>query len=464
MKKTNTEEVTKLITQAINFKQEGDLISAELNLKKALKIEPDNFIILNNLGNIYSTKNELKKAKIFFSRAINIKEDYSNAIFNLALINEEMGNKTIAVKLYKDAIKYDPNNLGFYYNLSRIDETFFNNKNIVNIKKILKNEKNSNFNKSSGLFILAQDQRRKVDLKKEFKYLTEAHKYFHFSNEKINNQISFYWIRLMPKIIKRFNFSSDGKTSKKIKPIFIMGLPRSGSSLVESILSSGKKILPNGGETAIINRVFIDDNRDFFSKKKFLESNQKLIINKNSFAQKVINQYELLNLLDKNEENIFTDKSLENFFFIELIVKLFPYSKIVICKRNIFQIIMSMYQNFLPKITWSHSIDNILEYIDNYLKIIDSFKKKHPDKIYTIELDELTKNPVNLSKDLFNFCNLEWDPKCLEFYKRDDLVSKTASNQQVRSKIFNNNTKKYVAYKEFFHPYLNKYEWLKGIL
>jgi len=325
MKKTNTEEVTKLITQAINFKQEGDLISAELNLKKALKIEPDNFIILNNLGNIYSTKNELKKAKIFFSRAINIKEDYSNAIFNLALINEEMGNKTIAVKLYKDAIKYDPNNLGFYYNLSRIDETFFNNKNIVNIKKILKNEKNSNFNKSSGLFILAQDQRRKVDLKKEFKYLTEAHKYFHFSNEKINNQISFYWIRLMPKIIKRFNFSSDGKTSKKIKPIFIMGLPRSGSSLVESILSSGKKILPNGGETAIINRVFIDDNRDFFSKKKFLESNQKLIINKNSFAQKVINQYELLNLLDKNEENIFTDKSLENFFFIEFIVKLFPY-------------------------------------------------------------------------------------------------------------------------------------------
>ena len=464
MKEINTKEVTKLITQALKFRQEDDLISAKLNLKKALKIEPDNFIILNNLGNTYSTKNELKKAKNFFSRAINIKQDYSNAIFNLALINEEMGNKTIAVKLYKDAIKYDPNNLGFYYNLSRIDETFFNNKNIDNIQKILKNKKNSDFNKSSGLFILAQDQRMKVDLKKEFKYLTEAHKYFHFSNEKINNQISFYWIRLMPKIIKRFNFLPNRKTSKIIKPIFIMGLPRSGSSLVESILSSGKKIIPNGGETAIINRVFIDDNRDFFSKKKFLESNQKLIINEKSFAQKVINQYELLNLLDKNEENIFTDKSLENFFFIELIVKLFPYSKIVICKRNIFQIIISMYQNFLPKITWSHSIDNILEYIDNYLKIIDSFKKKHPGKIYTIELDELTRNSVNLSKDLFNFCNLEWDPKCLEFYKRDDLVSKTASNQQVRSQIFNNNTKKYIAYKEFFHPYLNKYDWLKGIL
>jgi len=464
MKEIKIKKVNKFITQALNFKQVGDLVNAEFNLKRALKIDPNNFIVLNNLGNIYSSKNELNKAKDFFLRAIDIKQNYSNAVFNLALINEEMGNKNVAVELYKNAIKYEPSNLSFYYNLSRIDESFFNNNNISNIQKILKNEKNSNFNKSSGFFILAKDQRIKRDLKKEFKYLTEAHKYFHFSNEKVNNQISFYWIRLIPKIIKKFRFSSERKVLKKIKPIFIMGLPRSGSTLVESILCSGKKTIPNGGETAIINRAFLDDNKVFFAEKKFLENNENLEINENSFIQKVINQYQLINLLQKNEENIFTDKSLENFFYIELIVKLFPYSKIVICKRNIFQIIMSMYQNFLPKITWSHSIDNILEYIDNYLKIIDSFKKKYPDKIHIVELDELTKDPINTSKDLFKFCNLEWDQKCLEFYKREDLVSKTASNQQVRKKLFNNNAKKYNPYKEFFYPYLNKYEWLKEVL
>jgi len=464
MKEINIKKVAQLIEQAHNFKQKGDLINAELNLKKALKIEPGNFIVLNNLGNIYSTKNEQKKAKDFFLRAIDIKQNYSNAIFNLALINQEMGNKNEAIELYKNAIKYDTNNLGFYYNLSRVDNGFFNKENITKIKKILLNEKISNFNKSSGFFILAEDQRIKKDLKREFKYLTEAHKYFHISNEKVNNQISFYWIRLMPKLIKKLNFSSKSKITKKIKPIFIMGLPRSGSTLIESILCSGKKIIPNGGETSIINRVFLDDNKNFFTQKKFLENNEKLKINEISFIDKTFNQYKLLNLLDKNDENIFTDKSLENFFFIELIVKLFPCSRIIICKRNIFQIIMSMYQNFLSKITWSHSIDNILEYIDNYLKIVDDFKKKYPNKIYTVELDGLIKNPVNISKDLFNFCNLEWDQKCLEFYKRNDLVSKTASNQQVRKQLFKNNTKKYIAYKEFFHPYLNKYEWLKEVL
>ena len=457
-------ETNKLITEASSLKQEGDLINAEINLKKALELDPNNFTALNNIGNIYSAKNDPKKAKIFFSKAVKIKPDYSNAIFNLALVNEEIGNKEEAIKLYKKAINCDPENLGFYYNLSRLDKACFGSAKIESIKKILKHKENSNFSKSSGFFILAEDERRKINLKKEFKYLVEAHKYFHFSNEKINNQVSFYWIRLMPQIIKKFIFSNKQKISKKIKPIFITGLPRSGSTLIESILCSGKKIIPNGGETAIINRVFLEDNKKFFSEKKFLNEHEKLIIDENSFVKKVLDQYQSINLLGKNEDNVFTDKSLENFFYIELVIKLFPNSKIVICQRNIFQIITSIYQNFLPKIQWSHSIDNILEYIDNYLKIIEKFKKKYPDKIYMIQLEELTKNPIDISKDLFKFCNLEWDGKCLEFYTRDDLVSKTASNQQVRNKIFNSDQKKYAAYKEFFIPYLKKYEWLKEIL
>ena len=463
MRENSNKENTKLIAQALNFKQQGSLINAEYNLKKVLKDEPGNFIALNNLGSIYLAKNDLKKAKKFFSKAIDIKKDYSTAMFNLAKINDEMGKKNEAIRLYKNAIKHDPNNLGFYYSLSRVDENFYVVDNIEHIKKILI-KKISNFNKSSGFFILAHDERRKKNLEKEFKYLNEAHKHFHFSNEKINNQISFYWIRLMPKVIEKFDFSFEKKKLKKIKPIFIMGLPRSGSTLVESIICSGKKIIPNGGETAILNRIFIDNNKKFFSEKQFLDSHKKLEINETLFVQNTINHYKKLNLLNKNENNVFTDKSLENFFYIELIIKFFPDSKIVICKRNIFEIIISIYQNFLPKITWSHSLDNILEYIDNYLTITNSFKKKYSNKIHFIELEELTREPVKLSKNLFNFCNLEWDKKCLEFYKRDDLVTKTASNQQIRNKIFNNDPKKYKAYKQFLSTYSNKYEWLKEVM
>ena len=461
MKKIHSEKIAQLFTKSLEFKNIGDLVKSENTLKRVLKLEPNNSIALNNLGNIYSQRNDLNKAIIFYSKAVSIKKDYSNAIFNLALTSEEIGKKNDAIKLYKNAIRYDPDNLGFYHNLSRIDETIFLVKSINLIKKILKNKDCSNFNKSSGFFILAYDQRRKRNIKKEIEYLIQAHKFFLYSNEKIHNQISFFWIRLMPKIIKKFDFELE-HTQKQIKPIFIVGLPRSGSTLIESILCSGKKIIPNGGETAIIHRTFMDVSKNFFVQKKFLIDGEKLNINEKSFVKKANDQYKLLNLT--NKDNVFTDKSLENFFYIELIIKFFPNSKIIICKRNILQIIISIYQNFLPKIKWSHSIDNIVEYIDNYFKIIDNFEKEYPNKMHIVELEKLIKNPINSSKDLFNFCNLEWDKKCLEFYKRDDLISKTASNVQVRSKIFSADQKKNIAYKEFLQPYASKYEWLKVIL
>ena len=99
MRKINKDKIDKLIKEALNLKQNGDIISAELNLNEVLKFEPENLIALNNLGNINSLRNDLKTAKIFLSKAINIKNDYTNAIFNLALVNEEMGSKEEAINL-----------------------------------------------------------------------------------------------------------------------------------------------------------------------------------------------------------------------------------------------------------------------------------------------------------------------------------------------------------------------------
>ena len=318
MVKKNHKDTTNLINLALLSKQQGNLVNARQHLEKAIKIDPENFVALNNMGSIYSATNKLDKAKKFFLKAIKAKPDYYSAIFNLALANEETGNKIEAINLYKEAIKHDSTNLGFYHNLYRINTAYFDDEKIQTIEKILKKENISNCNKASGFFILAYDQRKKENFKKEFKYLIEAHKSFHFSNETINNQVSFYWIRLMPKLIEKISFVQKEKLIKKIQPLFIVGLPRSGSTLIESIISSGKEIIPNGGETSIINRTLLDDNKNFFVNKDFLNETKKLDINPDSFCEKIISQYEALNLLDKNKNYILTDKSLENLSEIAL--------------------------------------------------------------------------------------------------------------------------------------------------
>ena len=78
MKKINNGHIAKLIEESLSLKQIGSLTKAEYGLRKVLKIEPNNFIALNNLGNICSAKNDLKKAKFFFTKAIGVKKNYSN--------------------------------------------------------------------------------------------------------------------------------------------------------------------------------------------------------------------------------------------------------------------------------------------------------------------------------------------------------------------------------------------------
>ena len=68
-------------------------------------------------------------------------------------------------------------------------------------------------------------------------------------------------------------------------------------------------------------------------------------------------------------------------------------------------------------------------------------------------------DPVSEAKQLIKFCELKWDEKCLEFYKRKDLISKTASNVQVRNAVYKDSVKKYSPYKKYLNKYGKKYEW-----
>ena len=464
MHKSNKEKLNKLINIALKYKESGDLLNAKINLKKAIVLDSKSFIALNNLGNIYSATNDQINAKRFFLKAINIKPDYSKAIFNLALLNQENGNLIEAGKLYKEAIKHDPYNLGIYHNLYRIEPSYFDEKKIILIKEIIETQKISTFSHASGLFILAYNEKNKKNYAEELKYLSLGHKHYYLAQKANNDKILFYWLQVAPKLINKIDIKNKVKKISQINPIFIIGMPRSGSTLVESIIVSGKKNIPVGGETGIFNRVFIKECRNLIFDRNFLLNDATIKINLDNLVDKIVKEYEKIELVKKECNYIFTDKSLENFFFLDIILQIFPKTKIINCERNIFHSIVSIFQNFLPKIIWSHSIENILDYTNNYINIIKILKNRYTGRIYNIKLDDLTNDSKDLSKKIFKFCELDWDAKSLEFYKRKDLTSKTASNMQIRNKIYKIDKDRYIHYKEFFKDYTNKYKWLKNIL
>ena len=113
----------------------------------------------------------------------------------------------------------------------------------------------------------------------------------------------------------------------------------------------------------------------------------------------------------------------------------------------------------LSDLSWTHTLDDILSYVDNYLKVLKHIKGKDYN-IMDINLEEFTNNSEEESKKIFDFCNLTWSKDIFKFYERKDMLSKTLSFNQVRSKISKYNKEKYHPYFDLLNVYKKKYQWL----
>ena len=433
-----------LLTIAQIYTQKNNLVKSKIYLKKAIKINPNNHVALNNLGNIYSKNNQIKEAIKYYQKSSTANPKYSTPVFNLATMFEQMGKLNEAKKFYIKSIKLDKFKFEYYYKLNRIEDDIIKDSDIEFITKQLEiNKKLSDLSKSNGYFLLAKNERDKKNIIKELDFLSKGHQYFYKSN--INNElIKKYWLENIPNILKNIKFTGSNKIKNNLSPIFVIGLPRSGTTLVESIICSASKNIMNGGETAVINKALVNIKGKQLFNNKSIKSD--LEISMDDYEKEVIRLYEELNL----GGNVFIDKSLENIFFADLIFNIFPDSKIINCQRNRFDNLIAIYQQFFSQLAWSHSLEDIIKYIDNHNSFLDIHKKKFPNKILAIDLEELTNDPETISKKLLSFCDIVWSEKVLDFYKREDLLSKTASNIQIRKQIYKYNKKRFEPYRHYF--------------
>ena len=186
---------------------------------------------------------------------------------------------------------------------------------------------------------------------------------------------------------------------------------------------------------------------------------KELVIKSNELEKFIYKKYKQFSSLS-DKDLIVIDKSLENFLNIEFILEIFPNAKFLHCNRNLKDSVIAIYQSLLPELSWTHKIEDILYYINNYLKIINFFKKKYSEKILDISLEKLTNDKEKVSKTIYEFCNLQWDSKTLEFYNRTDLDIRTTSNIQLRTKIREYDYEKYKKYYYLFQNFSEKFNWI----
>ena len=426
--------------------------NAKKYLEKCIKINDNNYIVLNNLANIYLKEGNIDKAEKFYLKSYNLKEDYLLVIVNLAIFYQNLGKLEEAKKFYLKAIELSPKRISLYFNLSRIDKNFINEKKIKYLKKLIQSEKKELSEISYGYFLLANYERTRKNFDQELAYLEKANKYSFESAIVTNKKTLNYWKNVIVRKYKNFHFINEGKENhlKNFKPIFIIGLPRSGSTITEVLLRSNNNNIVSLGEASIFNGIIAkgfsnDDKKEI--DLEFVRNSILTILRNKNFDFK---------------NPIFIDKSLENFFYVEVILKIFPNAIFINTVRNLEDNIFAIYKQSLSKISWTHSIKDILEYTDNYLKIMSYFFKNYSNFFLSFDLEKLTKNPEEQTKRLYEFCNLKWSQEVLNFYNKKDILISTASNIQIRNGIKQYEIDKYKPYKKLLKDFLDKYHWLNN--
>ena len=418
--------------------------------QKAIEINPNLLGAYNNLGLVFRTLNDFKNAINCYENTIKIKPNHVGAHHNLAEAYKDLGEFEKAIKSRETAIKYEPDNILHYYYLSELKKGVLDSSLKSKIKKILSNDNSLKISKAYGNYLLSKYEKKQKNYEKEMNYLIKGHQDFYESKkEKFSLGIKYCFEDIM-QIVEGAQIEKTNMDKNEVNPIFIVGVPRSGSTLVEKIIGSGQRFIPIGEETSVLEN---------YINKRILEKESLNLGEAASIRKELFGIYKNMGLISKKYNYVFTDKSLNNFFYLNLIKEIYPDCKVINCKRDVTSSIMSIFQNNLTELAWAHNLENIFKYFDNYFKIIKDFEKVHPNWIYNLDFEKLINNPEEQSKKLMKFCALPWDEKCLEFYKRKDLISKTTSNVQIRKAIYKNSSVKYEPYKKFLNKYGKKYSW-----
>ena len=413
------------------------------------------------LGLVYFELNQYDKSIDYYNKFLNKQPNSLSALYNLALVKQVTGKLEEAKAIYFKLLSINKFNIRAYYGLYMLDSNFLSDEMFKDLFLIKNNNKLNLYDEGLINFLLSKKEKKNNEYKKELDYLKDYHEKIFNYNYSYNISSQFYYNQIINKYFDKIrNEKVDKKkiNQESLDPIYIIGLPRSGSTLIESILTSSVENISTVGECHVVNMSILEQVGPKIYSKNFDKDKFNFEVNLEKLKKNILTKY--FKLYKGNNNFKFVDKSLENFFNIEIIIKIFPNAKFIHTFRNPLDSVISIYQSMLPDLSWAHNIENILIYVDNYLKVMDSFKSKYKENIIDIKLENFTKNSEELGKLIFKFCKLSWSDNTLKFYERKNLYSKTLSFRQIRSKVTKYDQKQYEPYFHLLNPYKKKYKWL----
>ena len=432
----------------------GYYYKAQKQFETLLKAYPERLQAWCNLGSARSKLGNTDGARQAYKTALDLDPNFIPALTNLALLEGQSGARDVALDLYHEILLRHPTDGEVYSDLSRFKTFTPNDPDVVKMEKLIGSDFISSRDRMYLGYALAKAYEDIGQLDKSFEYLNSASAFKRVSIAFDIVEVTNY----VDAIIECFTpgvFVRSEKPAPQQTPIFIVGMPRSGTTLVEQIVASHSRVI-GGGELSFLHDVITGQGTSDVSISSLSRRSEGYPVGVVSLSDddlaKIGQTYLDLATKRLNGADTFTDKMPRNFFFVGLRKLVLPHAKIIHCKRSPLDTCLSCYSIHFPYgQEFSNDLTELGLYYQEYDRLMRHWNKVMGDDILDVYYEDLISDTKLETEKLLAFCDLSWESDCLEFHKTERQVT-TASAAQVRQPIYKTAIKRWQRYKNYLQP------------
>lgn len=443
--KLDPEAIATRLNLASLYKAQKAYKLATETIKAVLEKDPNHTAALFNLANIYRLTEQWDEATHHYQKVLQMAPTHLGTLVTMGLMKKNAGDIQDAIDYFHRALDVDPHNKTVFLALANLKNYTFSASEIETISHII--QQTSDQDAVELLFAKAQYLELKGDHPNAFRYLERANQ----AQFKKLNRTAVDWADYTQRIKSTFKHTTArnkpaSQTSQAPRPLFIVSMPRSGSTLVEQILASHPAVY---GASEIATWPQQMHTLETQTGQSFPESWQQTDDSSHSI---IAQQYhDKIRAYGAHFQYV-SDKHLDNFNYIGAIMAAMPESLIIHCTRHPMDVCLSCYkQLFNDGQAYSYDLKELAEYRKHHDAIMSHWKSLYPEQILTVRYEELIQHTTGEVEKMLAFLDLPWDDACLKFHQTKRVI-KTASAAQVTQKIYTNAIHRYKAYGELLNP------------
>ncbi len=415
---------------------------ALVEAEKAKRLDPDHAPAYHYIAVCKSHLGDLEEGFANYEKALELNPDFSATMIALGHLEMERGNFDAARSWFNNAAQLDKARLNAQIALVKLDKVTEENSDfqallsaLPEVGKMLP-EQSVSYHYALGKCF--EDLKCYDDAFEHFaKGAAIKRSIIDFDADQIEETADDLISVFTPELIEKLRQSSVDSS----QPIFVVGMPRSGTTLTESILASHPDVF-GAGELSYMHKLFADQSRGGNKKTgSLIASLSELELSKR--AQRYVQQ---LDFHAPGKPHI-VDKMPANFLMVGLVHAVMPNARIVHVARNPLDTCLSCFTRVFQR-SQLHSYDQVElgRYFNAYVRVMNHWKEVLPEgSFHTLHYENLIEDIEYEARSLITFCGLEWDHACLEFYKGARRV-RTASVQQVRQPLYRSSKEKWRNY------------------